>query len=252
MKTPRQANNEVMNMQQVREAGPLSASHSSENTHTRARTHTNTNAEPLHNCLGAAGAGGGAGPSRSRARAQGHTGVRPFGLGPTPGGAARGTTEGMGHTPGLPSGMGGAALWGWAQRSRAHHTAPTRQWRRTRGLRTGPGARCPLPRAQSVRAVRPAALRPIKTGGGPEGTPPPGACWGGGLGCLPLAAPIGLSPLPILTLCGPERVLVVSTEPTDDLSCLTTLGVGCPRDGPLTRCIQTHTPSPCGVCRLQH
>ena len=28
--------------------------------------------------------------------------------------------------------------------------------------------------------------------------------------CLPLAAPIGLSPLPILTLCGPERVLVVS------------------------------------------
>ena len=40
--------------------------------------------------------------------------------------------------------------------------------------------------------------------------------------CLPLAAPIGLSPLPILTLCGPERVLVVSTEPPDDLSCLTT------------------------------
>ena len=26
--------------------------------------------------------------------------------------------------------------------------------------------------------------------------------------CLPLAAPIGLSPLLILTLCGPERVLV--------------------------------------------
>ena len=25
--------------------------------------------------------------------------------------------------------------------------------------------------------------------------------------CLPLAAPIGLSPLLILTLCGPERVL---------------------------------------------
>ena len=38
--------------------------------------------------------------------------------------------------------------------------------------------------------------------------------------CLPLAAPIGLSPLLILTLCGPERVLVVSTEPLDDLSCL--------------------------------
>ena len=41
---------------------------------------------------------------------------------------------------------------------------------------------------------------------------------------VPLAAPIGLSPLLILTLCGPERVLVVSTEPPDDLSCLTTPG----------------------------
>ena len=65
--------------------------------------------------------------------------------------------------------------------------------------------------------------------------------------CLPLAAPIGLSPLLILTLCGPERVLVVSTEPPDDLSCLTTPGVGRPGDrllpGPLTRCIQMHTPS---------
>ena len=49
--------------------------------------------------------------------------------------------------------------------------------------------------------------------------------------CLPLAAPIGLSPLLILTLCGSERVLVVSTEPPDDLSCLTTPGVGRPRDG---------------------
>ena len=44
------------------------------------------------------------------------------------------------------------------------------------------------------------------------------------LGCSPLAAPIGLSPLLILTLCGPERVLVVSMEPPDDLSCLTTPG----------------------------
>ena len=42
--------------------------------------------------------------------------------------------------------------------------------------------------------------------------------------CLLLAAPIGLSPLHIPTLCGPERVLVVSTEPPDDLSCLTTPG----------------------------
>ena len=45
--------------------------------------------------------------------------------------------------------------------------------------------------------------------------------------CLPLAAPIGLSPLHI---CGSERVLVVSTEPPDDLSCLTTPGVGRPGD----------------------
>ena len=62
--------------------------------------------------------------------------------------------------------------------------------------------------------------------------------------CLPLAARIGLSLLLILTLCGPERVLVVSTEPPHDLSCLTTPGVGCPGDGllpvPLTRCIQVH------------
>ena len=54
-------------------------------------------------------------------------------------------------------------------------------------------------------------------------------------GCLPLAAPIGLSPLLILTLCGSERVLVVSTEPPDDLSCLTTSGVGRPGDRPLPR-----------------
>ena len=74
--------------------------------------------------------------------------------------------------------------------------------------------------------------------------------------CLPLAALIGLSLLHIPTLCGSERVLVVSMEPLDDLSCLTTPGVGCPKDKllpvPLTRCIQVHTPSPCWVCRLQH
>ena len=55
--------------------------------------------------------------------------------------------------------------------------------------------------------------------------------------CLPLAAPIGLSPLHILTLCGSERVLVVSTEPPDDLSCLTTPGVGRPRDGAVARAV---------------
>ena len=59
--------------------------------------------------------------------------------------------------------------------------------------------------------------------------------------CLPLATPIGLSPLHIPTLCGPERVLVVSTEPPDDLSCLTTPGVGRPGDGAVARAVdQVH------------
>ena len=48
----------------------------------------------------------------------------------------------------------------------------------------------------------------------------PGA-WGGGGGwhkasasdCLPLAAPIGLSPLLILTLCGSERILLCQRSP---------------------------------------
>ena len=62
--------------------------------------------------------------------------------------------------------------------------------------------------------------------------------WVGGFGTRPrylivclLAAPIGLSPLLILTLCGPEHVLVVSTEPLDDLSCLTTPGSAVPETG---------------------
>ena len=63
--------------------------------------------------------------------------------------------------------------------------------------------------------------------------------------CLPLAAPIGLSPLHVLTLCGSERVLVVSTEPVDDLSCLTTPGVGCPGDGAVVRAVdQVHVLCP--------
>ena len=63
--------------------------------------------------------------------------------------------------------------------------------------------------------------------------------------CLPLAAPIGLLPPLILTLCGPERVLVVSTEPPDDLSCLTTPGVGCAGDGAVTRAVdQRHPDAP--------
>ena len=74
-------------------------------------------------------------------------------------------------------------------------------------------------------------------------------------GCLPLAAPIGLSPLLILTLCGPERVLVVSTEPPDDMSCLTTPGVGRPGDGAVARAVDRGHPeanSESGGCRLQH
>ena len=64
----------------------------------------------------------------------------------------------------------------------------------------------------------------------------PGWDWGGGgheamvLVCLPLA-PIGLSPLRILTLCGSELVLVVSPEPLDDLSSLTTPGSTVPETG---------------------
>ena len=64
---------------------------------------------------------------------------------------------------------------------------------------------------------------------------------------LPLAAPIGLSPLLILTLCGPERVLVVSTEPPDDLSCLTTPGVGRPGDGAVARAVDQGHPEGRGV-----
>ena len=64
------------------------------------------------------------------------------------------------------------------------------------------------------------------------------------LGCLPLAAPIGLSPLLIRTLCGPERVLVVSTEPPDDLPCLTTPGVGRPGDGLLPVPLTSPPPPP--------
>ena len=69
-------------------------------------------------------------------------------------------------------------------------------------------------------------------GGGAGGTRPR---LGLGSDCLPLAAPFGLLPPHILTLRGPERVLVVSTEPLDDLSCLTTPGVGRPGDGAIAR-----------------
>ena len=90
----------------------------------------------------------------------------------------------------------------------------------------------PLGQSQGVCTwVLSLLLSPLSAGGG----------GGGGwheamvLVCLPLAAPIGLSPLHILTLCGSERVLVVSTEPPDDLSCWTTPGVCRPGDGAVAR-----------------
>ena len=82
------------------------------------------------------------------------------------------------------------------------------------------------------RKEQPAACRLEKRRGGGGGWHKASAS-----GCVPLAAPIGLSPLHIPTLCGPERVLVVSTEPLDDLSCLTTPGVGCPGDGAVARAV---------------
>ena len=79
---------------------------------------------------------------------------------------------------------------------------------------------------------------------------------GGGVGTRPRYSLVCLwrrllaSRLLILTVCGSERVFVVSREPPDDLSRLTTPGVGCPGDGllpvPLTGRIPMHTPSPCG------
>ena len=49
----------------------------------------------------------------------------------------------------------------------------------------------------------------------------------------------------ILTLCGPERGLVVSTEPPDDLSCLTTPGGG-GGGVPETSCCPCHGPGALG------
>ena len=77
------------------------------------------------------------------------------------------------------------------------------------------GARRPIPPPPVCHAGRGGSARGVTYLGG-----------GGGwhkalaLGCLPLA-PIGLSPLLLLALCGSKRVLVVSTEPLDNLSCLT-------------------------------
>ena len=66
--------------------------------------------------------------------------------------------------------------------------------------------------ARHVRHHTSLEIVPPHLGGG-------GGLWGGVWHkasvsiCLPLAAPIGLSPMLILTLCGPERVLVVNGAP---------------------------------------
>ena len=54
--------------------------------------------------------------------------------------------------------------------------------------------------------------------------------------CLPMAPP-----LHIPTLCGSERVLVVSTEVLDDLSCLTTPGSAVPEVACCPSVDQVHT-----------
>ena len=115
--------------------------------------------------------------------------------------------------------------------------------RGARGVRAGRQSAADVrPEGELFRCVRCALLQCPRGGGG-------GWHRASVFGCLPLAAPIGLSPLHILTLRGSERVLVVSTEPPDDLSCLTTPGPAV-LEGlvpvPLTRCIQMYTPSPCG------
>ena len=107
----------------------------------------------------------------------------------------------------------------------------------------------PAPLAIPPPFVRPVPPPPRGGGDGHEVTVPPLWRWGGGWhkasvsDCLPLAAPIGLSPLLSLTLCGSERVLVVSTEPPDEFSCLTTPGVGRLRDGAVARAIDQVTRS---------
>ena len=72
--------------------------------------------------------------------------------------------------------------------------------------------------------------------------------WGGGGGgtrpwysvvCL-WRRLLAFSPLLILTLCGSERVLVVPTEPVDDLSCLTTPGSAFQRQAVVRAIDQVH------------
>ena len=151
--------------------------------------------------------------------------------------------------------------WGTPRKMRGGPRRPRRRWI-PRPLFEGVSGAFGGILAQNVVQLS-SAFCPVQRGGGGGGVPPPpwahtpraptwsGAAQGGGgwhkasvSDCVPLAAPIGLSPLHTLTLCGPERVLVVSTEPPDDLSCLTTPGVCRPGDGAVAR---VHA----GVCGLQ-
>ena len=83
---------------------------------------------------------------------------------------------------------------------------------------------------------------------------PGGASGGGGRMLVPPPCPGHERGRPSVSpphsLAGITLYLNIPRVPPDDLSCLTTPGVGCPGDGllpaPLTRCIQRHTPSPCG------
>ena len=81
-----------------------------------------------------------------------------------------------------------------------------------------------------------AMAMPPRTGGGGGGL-----ARGHGFGLFAFGGAFGLSPLHILTLCGSERVWVVSTEPPDDLFCLTSPGVGRPGDGAVAHAVdQVH------------
>ena len=99
------------------------------------------------------------------------------------------------------------------------------------GWRWGGGGWAPLPRQRRSGRHKPLTRRSPRREGrvtvrGLVKRPQPNERSHGGGGwhkasvsdCLPVVAPIGLSPLPMPTLCGPERVLVVSTEPLFDYS----------------------------------
>ena len=69
--------------------------------------------------------------------------------------------------------------------------------------------------------------------------------------CLLLAAPIGLSPLYIPTLCG----FWLCQRSPRWMSCPVLWGRLSQRRAvarAVDQCIQMHTPTPCWICRLQH